>query len=619
MADYNVLVGEETEHPVPSSTQVYKVTHNGNKRLPFLRRSFISFTYGEDASGRPVPIEDFNLISTFDGDRLSRQAYASFNDLTSNYDVIHGQFFWGSYYTNNSLTFKLATDEMSQEDLDKFKYWFKAGTIRELVLAEHPNRAIMARVAQPPEIDLLPFEKRVTVHLKDKEFQTSTTVYRGEITLELTMDDPFWYAKQNILGIQDANGNYESEDWVDANGVQASILESEDAIKIIYEDHIPIGSQINVGVFLGGNLYATLSYEYYSKIADIIEKSEYDTAQEEITGDERLRRAYLAVSEPVINEETGEQEIDPETNIPVTQLVYYKGAYVADEETWQQYGALVAGAQTGPSKSGAQGIPLPPGDNNPAYLYYAGTAPSPVKMHFTLKPEFNDACYIITPQSKLSNPDQPYNTITLEATNKHEFKFTLPAFWQSYNYVLQIFDNPEIIHVGNAWLTVRETIRDTIRHPIIREWANRVLDNYDTKGEGIAGIITPPKDGTLEGMAGKMKEKMQELLINNSTKERYPAHFTFDGRTGEAIGEFTYTVVNSDNEISTATSVENVGDMVKSSYLILDERNVLDSQFRIQPWSENTPQYTYKITHDLSRNVSDGLEDVHFEFKNMYL
>jgi len=48
---------------------------------------------------------------------------------------------------------------------------------------------------------------------------------------------------------------------------------------------------------------------------------------------------------------------------------------------------------------------LPPGDNNPAYLYYAGTAPSPVKMRFTLKPEFNSADYIITPQSKISNPD----------------------------------------------------------------------------------------------------------------------------------------------------------------------------------------------------------------------
>ena len=612
MADYNILVGEETEHPVPSSTQVYKVTHNGNRRLPFLRRSFISFTYGEDASGRPVPIEDFNLISTFDGDRLSRQAYASFNDLTSNYDVIHGQFFWGSYYTNNSLTFKLATDEMSQEDLDRFKYWFKAGTVRELILAEHPNRAIMARVAQPPEIDLLPFEKRVTVRLKDKEFQTSTTVYRGEITLELTMDDPFWYAKQNILGIQDANGNYESEDWIDANGVQASILESEDAIKIIYEDHIPIGSQINVGVFLGGNLYATLNYEPYSRVVKEISEEDYQKAQDEITGDERLKRAYLIASEPVINEETGEQEIDPETNQPVTKTVYYMGAYVADEETWRQYGALVAGAQTGSSGSGTQGIPLPPGDNNPAYLYYAGTAPSPVKMRFTLKPEFDDACYIITPQSKLSNPDRPYNTITLEATNKHEFKFTLPALWQSYNYVLQIFDNRDIIRTGNAWLIVRETIRDTIRHPAVRQWANYVIDQKENKEKGII-----MEEDNVDKIISFLKDGMKAMLIENNNA--YPAHFTFDGRTGEAIGEFTYKTINGNKEISETTSVENVGDMVKSSYLILDERNILDSQFRVQPWSENTPQYTYKITHDLSRHVEDGLEDVHFEFKNMYL
>jgi len=57
--------------------------------------------------------------------------------------------------------------------------------------------------------------------------------------------------------------------------VQASILESEDAIKIIYEDHIPIGSQINVGVFLGGNLYATLIYELYSRVATKISDDDY--------------------------------------------------------------------------------------------------------------------------------------------------------------------------------------------------------------------------------------------------------------------------------------------------------------------------------------------------------
>jgi len=42
--------------------------------------------------------------------------------------------------------------------LDNFLYWFKAGVHRELILAEHPNRAVMARVATPPVLNLLPFE-----------------------------------------------------------------------------------------------------------------------------------------------------------------------------------------------------------------------------------------------------------------------------------------------------------------------------------------------------------------------------------------------------------------------------------------------------------------------------
>jgi hypothetical protein len=74
-------------------------------------------------------------------------------------------------------------------------------------LAEHPNRAILARVANPPQLHLLPFEAEVTVpfysggeqadgsHVNTTLKTTSTTVYRGEIDLELVMDEPFWYAK----------------------------------------------------------------------------------------------------------------------------------------------------------------------------------------------------------------------------------------------------------------------------------------------------------------------------------------------------------------------------------------------------------------------------------------
>jgi len=70
---------------------------------------------------------------------------------------------------------------------------------RELILAEHPNRAIMARVAAPPQLEMLPYEKKVMVNIGIGAYETSTTVYKGFITLDLVADSPFWYAKSNIL------------------------------------------------------------------------------------------------------------------------------------------------------------------------------------------------------------------------------------------------------------------------------------------------------------------------------------------------------------------------------------------------------------------------------------
>ena len=55
--------------------------------------------------------------------------------------------------------------------------------------------------------------------------------------------------------------------------------------------------------------------------------------------------------------------------------------------------------------------------------------------------------------------------------------------------------------------------------------------------------------------------------------------------------------------------------MVKSNYLILDERNVLDEKLQVRGWEYSHPDYAYKISHDLSNT----LDNLHFEFKNMYL
>jgi len=63
-----------------------------------------------------------------------------------------------------------------------------------LILAEHPNRAILARVAEPPQISLLPFEDDVTITINSVQYKTKTTLYKGDIHLKLVMDEPHWYA-----------------------------------------------------------------------------------------------------------------------------------------------------------------------------------------------------------------------------------------------------------------------------------------------------------------------------------------------------------------------------------------------------------------------------------------
>jgi len=124
-----------------------------------MNRSFISFSYG----GKNI--EEFNLIATIDGNRMQRNAYSSFDDLTTIYDALNGQFYWGTYYHTNNLSLTLSTDGMTQVELDNFRHWFMGGKAKELILSEHPNRAIMARVSDPPALKLLPFEKRVNMQI----------------------------------------------------------------------------------------------------------------------------------------------------------------------------------------------------------------------------------------------------------------------------------------------------------------------------------------------------------------------------------------------------------------------------------------------------------------------
>ena len=210
--------------------QVQTATKDGQGNpLSILNRQFISFSYG----GKNI--EDFDLLAVFDGDRLSKEIYAPFKDITSEQDELDGQIFWSSSFNAGQLNFSLATDGIDAKQLEEFKQWFQPGIEKELVLSEYHNRGILARVAAAPQMSLLPFEKEVEIQVGSKILKTKTSLYKGNISLSFTMDDPYWYSLKSYL-----------EDL------------SQESIKILYEDGIPHPSMFTTPCLLADNEYCEI-------------------------------------------------------------------------------------------------------------------------------------------------------------------------------------------------------------------------------------------------------------------------------------------------------------------------------------------------------------------------
>ena len=367
----DVLIGNEIASNLPAITQVYKITHDGaGNSLPYMDRSFISFTFGGKA------IEEFGLIVVNGGDRMERQAYAPFSDLTSNYDTLNGQLYWGSHFEPGQLELTLATDEITDKQLDNFREWFAPGKEKELILSERPNRAIFARVAQPPTFSFLPFEKQTSITINGSSYETSTTVYRGEVMLSFIMDDPIWYAKLNYMPTYVRKNSLEAyvfEENVDVPDDVITTLSDKDMIKIMIEDGIPHQSILDKTMFLGGNI---------------------------------LARA---------------------------------GAIVApnDTENDDQTHARVDVAHLGIITLESDGLTIQPA--LPAYLFYSGTAPCYPIIKFSIPLEFDDTLhYISTPKNKIHNSElTEYSYLEI---GTHKFAFTTPSLLTGYNQAMQVFN-----------------------------------------------------------------------------------------------------------------------------------------------------------------------------------
>ena len=567
-----VLTGSYPSMSTPPHNQVYNLTHDGDAKRSFVSRAYLSFSYG----GKDI--EDFGLIATFSDDGKTGNLYGNFEDITSSYSMLDGQFYWGSHFTTNSLTFNLATDGITQNELDDFKHWFRPGQAdKELILAEHPNRAILARVAQPPTYTLIPFEYKekifteqqlidglsnfnhnlmyvyddsqcqwtvdngVTVHgpffaesrfdalMKIAEeigfplatFGTKypTAMYKGNIQLNFIMDNPFWYLKKNFITIDDSL--------------------TDDNLKIIIEDGIPFQSNVKNNCFYGGYTFFSENTQWGAIASNLSSSNPYNL----------VGKAVLA-------------EIQQIANINSLTL-------------------LLDGSLN---------------------LFYSGNAPTYPILNFQLTPrlihhseEATEACFIYAPYNEYAtgSGSLKYNSIYFKINNniKTVFKFTTPEIYDSYNQVLNYVNTSYNL----SWPEFIDLLKNSIRCAPVRAHAIQVAEYFQSQNK--------TQESNVEF------KKYMRAFLTGSIEGLSPssANFIFNSANGIAIGTFKYYLFNEDftDVVSEENYQENVGSMVRSNYLVIEEKNqILNGEY--QNW------YT------ISTDYPDELSNFLVLYNNMY-
>ena len=642
-ADYGSLNGNSTSNIINGvkHNQVYQVTHNGEVLLPARQRSFISFSFG----GKKI--EDFDLIACSDGDGISRNGYSEFQDLTTDYDIMDGQYYHGTHFSPFTLSLRLVSDDLDQRQLDRFLHWFRGGITRELVLAAHPNRAIMARISAPPQLDnLIPFEKKIQVQVGGQSLNTSTTTYRGFINLDFVSDSSFWYGKSNLFTRDKVTGFITLPSGFEIGGEPSDSL--TEALKIAYEDTVPIQDLVSSTMHFGGTLFAQVqSSVAYSLIARKISSSDWK--------DNTL--GYFTIN-----------------NNGVTE--YWKGARIEENKSGVAAQGRIAGASleqdTGTNQYTIEGE-LNAGSNNKYYFFYGGNAPSPTILKFTVPIQINlgnNKVYTInTIANSISNIEsgnsnaKDYSTITIMSQHTKEFDFTTPNIITSWNKVLSLINAVGEMSNDNKpnWKDFVDKLRDYIRHPAVRAFAISIM-NFLQKNNKSDGNDTSNNLNNLDLTSKENKyfkengqftstgihafRKLLRRFFNGHTQNdgkdgwdnapNSSMRFTFDAEKGIATGEFQYWQSDNSttniidkivaNEGATSankatyfkTHTENVGDMLRSNWLYIEDQNEFDSEGKVSRW-KGTNEATKAYSHCLFHNLPVPISHIKLEYKYMYL
>lgn len=137
-------------------------------------------------------VSDFGLVVVSDGDRLNFAGSSDFEDEVQSINGVNGQYYWGTNFKSLKRDFTLATDGMTEAQLQAFKYHFRPGHYGKFVEAHLPYRESYCRIAAVTNFSMVPFRKLTNVaHKGSTHSNLYVNEYKGEVKLTLEWDNPY--------------------------------------------------------------------------------------------------------------------------------------------------------------------------------------------------------------------------------------------------------------------------------------------------------------------------------------------------------------------------------------------------------------------------------------------
>lgn len=150
-------------------------------------------------------ISDFGMVAVSNGDRLSFYGSPSIMNEVSEVNGVDGQLFWGTHFGSLKRTFYLATDGITEKQLDELKQHFLPGVYGLFKESHLASRFSYCRVSDQTVFNFMPFRKNISFLNKD----ISINEYKGEATIVFEWDTPEFYSENNIITNEITEENYE--------------------------------------------------------------------------------------------------------------------------------------------------------------------------------------------------------------------------------------------------------------------------------------------------------------------------------------------------------------------------------------------------------------------------